>query len=295
MGRCSWLSRLEARVDRQAGWMTQGDKARRLAALRQQIRAMEGGGGAAGVLPLGVAAVDRWLPQGGLALAAVHEIADATLGRPGDAADDAPDGGPEDGAATGFAAVLAGRAAGPVVWVSATTDLYPPGLVAFGLPPHRLVCVVSGRPKNRLWAMEEAARSGAIVVGETAALAPVAARRLQLAAEAGRAPVFLLGRSLMAARSSGTSTQALPAATRWRVAARPCRGPAPTAEWHGVGDSVWGLDLVRCRGGRPGRWVVKWQGAAAGFAEVNVAAGAPNQGGAGDIAIRRAGNLKIAI
>ena len=293
--------------------MTQGDKARQLAALRQQIRAMEGGDGSAGVLPVGVAAVDRCLPRGGLALAAVHEIADAALGWPGeDPGREAPGReelrenlGPEDGAVTGFAAVLAGRAAGPVVWVSATTDLYPPGLVAFGLPAHRLVCVVSGRPNNRLWAMEEAARSGAVVVGETAALAPVAARRLQLAAEAGRVPVFLLGRSVMAGRGGQASVQALPAATRWRVTAHPCRLPASKAGWRdtgfGVGESVWGLDLVRCRGGRPGRWVVKWQGTGAGFAEIDATAGAASwerPGGRdrlGEIGPRRGDVVRIAV
>src|SRR5580692_1794006 len=54
-----------------------------------------------GVLPFGVAAIDRALPEGGLALGAVHEILGA-----------GPD--EEDGAAAaGFAAAIAGRLRDP--------------------------------------------------------------------------------------------------------------------------------------------------------------------------------------
>src|SRR5437868_4697614 len=65
----------------------------RLAALRERIRHIEQPA-SHGVLPFGVAAIDRALPGGGLALGAVHEI----LGAGGDEEDGA--------AAAGFAAAI---------------------------------------------------------------------------------------------------------------------------------------------------------------------------------------------
>src|SRR5213082_352966 len=68
----------------------------RLAALRERIRHIEQPA-SHGVLPFGIAAIDRALPGGGLALGAVHEI----LGAGGDE---------EDGAvAAGFAAAILAR------------------------------------------------------------------------------------------------------------------------------------------------------------------------------------------
>jgi protein ImuA len=47
-----------------------------IAALREQIAAMEGDGGPErGVLPFGLPELDRRLPGGGLALGSLHEVA----------------------------------------------------------------------------------------------------------------------------------------------------------------------------------------------------------------------------
>src|SRR5436190_11215134 len=100
-----------------------------LAALRERIRHIEQPL-RHGILPFGVAAIDRALPGGGLALGAVHEI----LGQGGDEEDGA--------AATGFsAAILARLGAGPILWCLKRADLYGPGLLAYGLDPSRLVLV----------------------------------------------------------------------------------------------------------------------------------------------------------
>src|SRR5438876_651130 len=69
-----------------------------LAELRERIRQIERPAATAhGVLPFGIAAIDRVLPGGGLALGALHEILGA-------------DGDEEDGAlAAAFAATILGR------------------------------------------------------------------------------------------------------------------------------------------------------------------------------------------
>ena len=129
-----------------------------------------------GVLPFGVAAIDRALPGGGLARGALHEI----LGAGGDE---------EDGALpAAFAARILGRLTGVVLWCLPRPDLYGPGLAAHGLDPERVVLVRASRDAEILWAMEEGLRTPGIiaVVGEIGVLPAVASRRLQLAAAAAQ-------------------------------------------------------------------------------------------------------------
>ena len=247
-----------------------------LADLRARIRILEGWGaaeGEAGTLPFGVAAVDAALPGGGLPLACLHEILSADP--------------VHDAAATGFTAILAARLAAhleerlgeaPVLWLSRARDLHPPGLVAYGLTPNRLVIGRVGSRADLLWALEEAARSAALaaVVGEGAAPGLVESRRLQLAAEAGGVTMLLLGRSAGATGSvTGTAIGGTTAVSRWRIAAAPSH-PSDTiglAE-PGVGETVWHVALTRCRGGRSGGWALRWRGPDHGLIPADPADGA---------------------
>lgn len=216
-----------------------------LAGLRRRIARLERPG-AAGLpaLGFGLAALDAALPAGGLAPAALHEFAGA-----------AP--------ALAVAAALAARrlaqgAGGPVLWCPARPGLYPPGLQAFGLGPERLILAWAGERRRRLWALEEGLASGrtALVVGEVGRLELAASRRLQLAAERGATPALLL----TGAAGPGAASAA---ATRWRVEGA---ASAPTAGWRGVGASRFRLALSRCRGGRPGAWLIEWDDATHTFA-----------------------------
>lgn len=205
-----------------------------IAALRQEIGQLERRDH--GVLPLGVAAIDRHLPGGGLQRGALHAI------------------GGEAGASLGFAAALAGlllrRSAGRVVWVSPRPELYGVGLGALGLAPERLLLVRAGRPADLLWALEEALRTQGIVaaVGEARALDAVAGRRLQLAAQAGGAAGLLL--------LAGELDSVPGAVTRWHVAAAPSESDLP-----GVGQARWHTELRRCRGADPASWLMEWHDA----------------------------------
>lgn len=214
-----------------------------LADLRNRIRRLEGlGGEGGGVLPFGVPEVDAGLPDGGLPLGCLHELT----------ADD-------PGAGTAFAAVLLARLAAargaPALWVVGGRDLHAAGLAAYGLLPERLIAVRAERGTDALWALEEALRCGrlAAVLGEVGSLDLTASRRLQLAAEAGGVTGLLL-RTGGGGRAGAAST-ASAAVTRWRVA------PAPSVDdgEPGVGAPCWRLDLLRCRGGRPGSWLVGWR------------------------------------
>ncbi len=220
-------------------------RSERLAALRRQLEALERAGrpGTA-ALPFGVAAIDGALPGGGLALAALHEIAGA-----------GPD--EEDGAVSAafLAGILARLPPRPVLWCLAAGDLYGPGLAACGLPPERLILARAQGDCAVLWTMEEGLRSAALaaVIGEVEALPSAASRRLQLAAEASGVTAFVLRRWRNGERAARQRLAPNAAVTRWRAAALP---GAPTGE-PGLGRPLWRLELWRCRGGVPASWVVE--------------------------------------
>jgi protein ImuA len=222
----------------------------RLPELRERLRWIERPAVVVhGVLPFGIAAIDRVLPGGGLARGTLHEI----LGVSGDE---------EDGAlAAAFAAGILGRLAagespaedGIVLWCLPRPDLYGPGLAAYGLDPARIVLVQAPRDGEILWAMEEGLRTPGIaaVVGEVGTLAAVASRRLQLAAERSGITAFLLRRWRDGGRAARERNLPNAAVTRWRIAALPSHPPPGEP---GVGRPRWQVELLRCRGGEPACW-----------------------------------------
>ncbi len=227
-------------------------KPRVLAALRRRVEAIERprlAGTGATALSLGVAAIDRALPDNGLRPAGLHEF----LGT---------------GGALALVAALAGRrlaqgAAGPVLWCLERGLPYPPGLAAFGLGPERLILARAREGRDVLWAMEEALGSGraALVVGETRRLDWTASRRLQLAAETSATPALLLN------DGADAGAAAAGALTRWRVASAPS---GPAAHGPGIGAPRLALELLRARGATPGAWLIEWDHATHTFSLVTL-------------------------
>lgn len=194
-------------------------------ALRQLIRRLERPlAPVEKALSFGDPHLDGALPWGGLALGALHEMT-----------------GP---GALGFALACAGRVEGRVLSLAPPGGplLYGPGLARFALSPNRLILADAPSGPNLLWALEEALKSRAlaVVIAQGADPDLTATRRLQLAAEAGGSLGLLI-------RQGGGSSAAL---TRWQI------DPAPSSE---TGALRWRLDLIRCRGGRPRRYLVEWQ------------------------------------
>lgn len=187
-----------------------------------------------GVLPFGVAALDARLPGGGLARAALHEVA----------------GGGADvvhgTAAALFAAGVLARAGGPVLWCLTRPDLFAPALQQAGLHPDRVIVVEAGDDTNVLACAEEGLRHGGLggVVAEVAKLPMTASRRLQLAAEEGGTLGLALRRWRRPAEAADFG-QPTAARTRWRVSALPS-APLPVP---GVGRARWLVELVRARAG----------------------------------------------
>src|SRR3979490_2132910 len=177
--------------------------------LRRRLPRMESAATLTRTLPFGLATLDAHLPQGGLTVGALHEIAPQTPA-------DTP-------AAFGFLAALLARFVPPsrplllVATSRAFADHGRPhghGLSRLGFDPARLILVETKAEKQALWAMEEALRSAvpAAVAGMVARLDLKSSQRLHLAAEAARDRVGLIMRA------------------GWKVTLERCRNGRP-GEW----------------------------------------------------------------
>src|SRR6266404_4011615 len=201
-------------------------------ALRERIRCLEGRARhRRAVLPFGVKAIDERLPEGGLALGALHEVAGGGNGA-------------IDGAAAAlFAAGIAARTRGKVLWCITRPDLFAPALAQAGLKSDRVIYLEAGGDKSVLACFEEGLRHGGLgaVVAEVARLPMTASRRLHLAAE-GSGTIGMALRRWRRQTEASDFGQPTAATTRWRVSALPS-APLPVP---GVGRPRWLVELIRC-------------------------------------------------
>ena len=192
-------------------------------------------------LPFGIPAIDSMLPGGGLTIAALHEV----IGTGMDV---------EVAAAPAlFAAGLLARRTGSVLWVLQRPDLFAPALAAAGLHPNRVIYARAASSNETLLLTEEGLRHPSLagVVSEVfGRVSLTASRRLQLAAQAGGTLALLLRRRQVEG--------AVAAVTRWRIGPEPSAPPVLHAPHvPGLGPLRWRLDLLRCRGGQTGSWIVE--------------------------------------
>jgi protein ImuA len=218
--------------------MVQASPPKSIAELRRLLNRTQQSGMADGlVTSFGIEAIDRWLPGGGLALGAVHEICEQGT----DSA--------RASLAALFAAGVLARLPGPVLWCLHSRDLFAPALARVGLHPDRVIYCETWKDAEVLPAMEEGLRHGGLagVVGELVKLPLTPSRRLQLAAEASGVIAFVLRRSGPAADQHNACF------SRWRIASAPS-GPMIDFD---MGRAFWQLDLLRCRGAEANSWTVE--------------------------------------
>jgi protein ImuA len=233
-------------------------------------RLLPGIAGSRKALPFGLAALDSFLPEGGLACGALHEIVPAPRAMP---------------AAFGFIAAILSRISGRVIFVMPAYGLreygrlHGHGLRALGLDPARLILVETAHRRETLWAIEEALRSGApaAVAGFIDTLDLKLSQRLHLAATDAGLPLLLL--------RPVQSLEASAASTRWCVgtaeATRDRFGLVTRPRWH--------LHLERARNGRPGEWIVEYDHVAHRFSLAAALADPARARGASEEALRQAG------
>ena len=160
---------------------------------------------------------------------------------------------PEDAAATdGFIAGLLGRLMrqGLCLWIGSRHTIFPPALSVFGIAPDRIVFVDLARPKDILWAIEEALKCEVLsaVVGQLSELGFTESRRLQLAVEQSRVTGFIH-------RYEPRNKNTVACLTRWEIKSL---ASEPLAGMPGVGHPRWHVRLLKVRNGRPGSWDIEW-------------------------------------
>lgn len=192
------------------------------------------------VLPFGIPEIDAALPGGGLPTAALHEVIGTGIDT--------------EFAATPalFVAGILARRPGPVLWVLERHDLFAPALASVGLNPDRVIFAEAGRAA--LLVMEEGLQHkgmAGVVAEVSARVGLTTSRRLHLAAQAGGAMALML-------RRKDHAEGAIAAVTRWRIGPEASAPPVRHAPGiPGLGRMRWRLELTRCRGGRPGQWIME--------------------------------------
>lgn len=177
--------------------------------------------------------VDRWLPHGGLAAGCIHEVKGSNLAN-----------------AIAFSAILSTRLAGVqgnILYIAPDRSLHPLGLLPYGVKLDQFLHVCAKRPQDLAWTVMEALRCSQVssVIALLSGLDLTESRRLQLAAEASGATAFLLGHSASAPIASPI--------TRWKISS------VTGKSGQGFDQPLWELDLLYCRGGRPGKWILEWR------------------------------------
>lgn len=224
------------------------------------------------LMPLAVAPLDSAL-SGGLALGRVHMLCGMMQAH---------------GVVSGFATALVrrlvthlsatGKPAGPVVWCPASSAggagmLYGHGLAALGLDPAGLMIVDTPHPARRMAALDDIARTDglAAVVAEYDGMQKSSdywmrlIRRIQLAAEASRVTVFLLGAPL-AANGCETVWHIAPSNRISNHASNTAYAPVKSAQQ--LWQPAWQVRLQRARGGYPFQGHIGWDLASGRFTEL---------------------------
>ena len=177
-------------------------------------------------------------PNASFPIAAVHEFISTC---------------PEDTAATGgfICSLLAAlmQKNGASIWISASRNIFPPALKAFGISPDRIIFIDLKKEKQIMWAMEEALKCKGLsaVIGEMQELNFTDSRRLQLAVEQSKVTGFVLRRN---PRNINTTA----CVTRWQVTA----AKSESMDLPGVGFPRWDVELLKVRNGQPGRWPIEF-------------------------------------
>ena len=139
---------------------------------------------------------------------------------------------------------------GNIIWISPSQNMFPPSFTAFGIAPHHIIFIHIDKPKDILFATEEALRCEGIsaVITDIRDLSFKQSRRLQLATEQSRVTGFVL-------RNHPKSINTTACVSRWNIT------PSISTSFQnipGIGFPSWNVQLQKVRNGKPQSWMITW-------------------------------------
>lgn len=139
---------------------------------------------------------------------------------------------------------------GIYVWIGKQRQLFPPGLNYFGIPAHQIIFINLVKPKDILWATEEALKCQSLsgVISELEAITFAQSQRLQLTVEKSKVTGFIL-------RTQTGPIHATACAARWQISPNTSLNPA---QLPGVGLVNWRVDLLKVRNGSTASFNISW-------------------------------------
>jgi protein ImuA len=139
---------------------------------------------------------------------------------------------------------------GATVWITASRNVFPPALKAFGLDPERFIFIDVKKKKDILWTMDEALKCASLsaVITEVRNISFTESRRLQLAVEQSKVTGFILRNVI----NPGTTA----CVSRWQLSPMPSE---TIEDLPGLGHPKWNVKLLRMRNGKPGQWNIEWK------------------------------------
>jgi protein ImuA len=223
--------------------MKRGEETAVIAQLQKRILELQHSVPGAGekILPLGLGPLETAFPGHTFPRGAIHELISTTS---------------ENAACTtGFISVILARLmrqGGPCLWISTVPRrrVFAPALKTFGLEPDRVFFMDTQKPKDTLWAIEEALKCNAVsaVVGELSELSFNDSRRLQLAVERSHVTGFIH-------RFRPKNENSVACVSRWKISSLSSVAPGSLP---GPGFPRWNVELSKVRNGKPGEWQVQW-------------------------------------
>ncbi|WP_113662483.1 ImuA family protein [Pedobacter nanyangensis] len=139
---------------------------------------------------------------------------------------------------------------GIYVWIGKQRQLFPPGLNYFGIPAHQIIFINLAKPKDILWATEEALKCQSLngVISELEAITFAQSQRLQLTVEKSKVTGFIL-------RTQTGPIHATACAARWQISPITSHN---TEQLPGVGFANWKVQLLKVRNGNTASFNIAW-------------------------------------
>lgn len=140
---------------------------------------------------------------------------------------------------------------GYYLWIGKQRKLSPAGLKLFGILPHQIIFINLTKPKDILWATEEALKCKSLnaVISELEGITFAQSQRLQLTVEKSRVTGFIL-------RTQTENISATACMARWRISPKPSQ---QAEELPGLGFTCWQVELLKVRNGSTANFEVTWR------------------------------------